>query len=1153
MTHQIALRIAKNSLFRWTVLFFLASSFVTSAVHAGNIYWALNSNGDWEVAGNWSPAGLPGSGDDVLFGRLAGTQDRRTRIGSNRTVNLIDVGYGADLHINSGLTTGELQTNAVIVSGSSSRIRVEENVVAGQAEDALKVTGSGGFEITDMGTLEMRGGILHLTAANATLDNFGLFSNSTGGVNGYGTIDMDATHSGSVRVFNNSGRLRANGGTMLLTVGAGNGFIDLDGTAENGIVDVASNSSLIVDGQIADLFHGEMNLADNSLLDMAYDWTLSTGTVNVDAGVGSSTMRGGQLFMSNGVLNVNSGTARFENTFVQNSGTVNLAANTTLELPGTSSISSMSRDDSSSLIITGNSNVSHPSSNFDWDGAGGAGTTVAGSGSLQINASQVDVADDKFDAALRIEDSASVHVFVADNEWNLNGSLTKANTGTGEIGGDKMLVSGDVLVDNGRLDITGDVEVRGIGSSFTVASGATAHVDADNKFGFGSVLTVDGVLQLNGATDWNGPSMVTGQGKIVNNGSANVTGNTTIDIATLDWDQGPTMIQPGRTLTLNVDRIDTSNDDYNDSITVDSGFLNVHVADGEWRLANNSQLNFSKSGSDIPTLDGSRVVLTGTGQINVNGGLANILSDIELQSGTEIAVIGAGSAIRLWGETTLSGANITAPAGFGQTFFQGPVLVSGNSQISTSGVNWSNGPVTIQPGGALEINTITLTPIEDTLLIDSGSIEISQASDEWQMDGTLHLRNSALLMGDGIDVQEANIVVDGGGVSSIQARTAYGWTTNLSIAAGSILAHDGPVELTPDNFDISLTSAGTLRFNNTISVDNTLQLDLFEVLFQDNAAAMFAGGEEIVFTNGTFASFSDPVTFQGNGQLRAESGAIMSLADGLVVDVPVVLEDSELRLNSVVISQSELASLTMDNQSTLRLKLGGTASGEYDSLTLQSTSAIDGTLQVVLNGGFVPTAGNSFELVTANNGFAAGFNTFDTVDFPTVGGLSFEVDYTATSVLLNVVSLMTSGDFNGDGNFDCQDIDSLVSEIANGTNNSLFDVTGDGLVNVADRDEWLAQAGAANLPSGSPYLLGDADLDGFVDGTDFLAWNSSKFSNTAAWCSGDFTADGVVDGADFLAWNSNKFTSADALAVPEPAVGGLLLLLACVVFKKRSE
>ena len=101
-----------------------------------------------------------------------------------------------------------------------------------------------------------------------------------------------------------------------------------------------------------------------------------------------------------------------------------------------------------------------------------------------------------------------------------------------------------------------------------------------------------------------------------------------------------------------------------------------------------------------------------------------------------------------------------------------------------------------------------------------------------------------------------------------------------------------------------------------------------------------------------------------------------------------------------------------------------------------------------------------------------------------------------------------------------------MAEIAAGTHNASYDLTGDGLVDLADRDTWLAEAGFLNLPSGNAYRLGDANLDGVVDGSDFNLWNSNKFTTVAAWSRGDFNADGIVDGSDFNIWNSNKFTSA---------------------------
>ena len=136
---------------------------------------------------------------------------------------------------------------------------------------------------------------------------------------------------------------------------------------------------------------------------------------------------------------------------------------------------------------------------------------------------------------------------------------------------------------------------------------------------------------------------------------------------------------------------------------------------------------------------------------------------------------------------------------------------------------------------------------------------------------------------------------------------------------------------------------------------------------------------------------------------------------------------------------------------------------------------------------------------------------------------------------------LIDGDFDNNGLYECADIDALVADIVGPGTPETFDLTGDGNVDTADLEEWLIQGGAANLPSGNPYLQGDANLDGIVDGLDFLAWNANKFTNEAAWCSGDFNADGVIDGQDFLVWNANKFASSDGVnAVPEPGLSILL-------------
>ena len=136
------------------------------------------------------------------------------------------------------------------------------------------------------------------------------------------------------------------------------------------------------------------------------------------------------------------------------------------------------------------------------------------------------------------------------------------------------------------------------------------------------------------------------------------------------------------------------------------------------------------------------------------------------------------------------------------------------------------------------------------------------------------------------------------------------------------------------------------------------------------------------------------------------------------------------------------------------------------------------------------------------------------------------------------------GDFNGDGSLDCHDIDALTLEIVEQSHGPAYDLTNDSFVNQVDLYEWLAIAGAENNASGNAYLLGDANLDGFVDASDYNIWNANKFTRSAAWCSGDFSGDGIVDARDFNIWNAHKFQTANSQLVPEPDSLSLLFVAA---------
>ena len=124
------------------------------------------------------------------------------------------------------------------------------------------------------------------------------------------------------------------------------------------------------------------------------------------------------------------------------------------------------------------------------------------------------------------------------------------------------------------------------------------------------------------------------------------------------------------------------------------------------------------------------------------------------------------------------------------------------------------------------------------------------------------------------------------------------------------------------------------------------------------------------------------------------------------------------------------------------------------------------------------------------------------------------------------------GDFDASNTLSADDIDVLSSAI--GSEDAMFDVNLDGVVDATDHANWVNELG------GIPF--GDANFDGSVTFSDFLALSAS-FGSQGGWAEGDFNGDGRVGFPDFLILSKN-FASGQAQAasissVPEPT--GILL------------
>ena len=134
--------------------------------------------------------------------------------------------------------------------------------------------------------------------------------------------------------------------------------------------------------------------------------------------------------------------------------------------------------------------------------------------------------------------------------------------------------------------------------------------------------------------------------------------------------------------------------------------------------------------------------------------------------------------------------------------------------------------------------------------------------------------------------------------------------------------------------------------------------------------------------------------------------------------------------------------------------------------------------------------------------------------------------------------LLRRGDINQDAVTDVGDVSALYA--AFGTNSWFDDLNVDGQVDAGDIQSLITNVFRT--------VNGDFDLDGDVDGRDFLTWQRNAGTLVGAhYDQGDADLNGIVDGNDLAIWQAayggvNPATSSVAVKVPEPQSVMLLIL-----------
>lgn len=415
--------------------------------------------------------------------------------------------------------------------------------------------------------------------------------------------------------------------------------------------------------------------------------------------------------------------------------------------------------------------------------------------------------------------------------------------------------------------------------------------------------------------------------------------------------------------------------------------------------------------------------------------------------------------------------------------------ISAEDGVWTDPANWENGDV---PGAGDHV-IIDVPDADVSITIPAGSYELSSLISHENLileSADLTLQNTSEISHVELDAPSHLRLADG--ILYVSGGSSAG---EFQLMNSSVLQLQGGFRF-QDGSQIS--DIGLLQFTGTeaVKVEGSVSIAELEV----GAAAQLDLQGTLATERGMRVLFGG--TLVGNGTIQ-----------GNLTNAGQVSPGNSLGLLRIEGDYAQTA------DASVTLEVAGTEAAEFDRIQVTGNADLAGTLELVFVDGYQPTLGDAISPFTY--GSVQGL-------FAAVPG-SLVAQYSANEIRVFPTASI-SLDFVTDGVLDSADLDALFAEIVAGTQNAQFDTNGDGNIDLADRNGWLAGAGAVNLPSGNPYRLGDANLDGVVDGSDFGIWNSHKFTSTSRWSEGDFNADGVADGSDFGIWNANKFTASDSIA-----------------------
>ena len=338
--------------------------------------------------------------------------------------------------------------------------------------------------------------------------------------------------------------------------------------------------------------------------------------------------------------------------------------------------------------------------------------------------------------------------------------------------------------------------------------------------------------------------------------------------------------------------------------------------------------------------------------------------------------------------------------------------VNNNSRVDAEG-----GTLIVQtPGNNNEWDGVANT---GSLNAVNGNLELRDNA-VFLFNGAVQADNASQVFANGFELEfdpASTLTLNGGRYRSTHA-TDFGGTVTVGVGTSEI-AVGGTARFETAS---STAIAGTLRVDNPVT--------------QIDSGATFAGG----------------------GTLLNPAGDNLRLQDGADVDV-LVQNEGTLVVGNGVAAQATGLDYQQDAAGSWTVDLNGTALNQFDRCTLTGAAQVDGTLDIDLGGGYVPVAGDTFNILSATGGVTGSFAALlQPVGMP--AGLVFEAAYLPTFAQLVVVESL-AGDYNDDGIVNAADYTAWRNNVGTPAGTLPNDVDG-GVIGDAQYATWKANFGMSS-------------------------------------------------------------------------------------------